>query len=337
MISLDKVNKILESYPPFRSVQVYEAMFGKLYDNWSKASNLPAQLMLALEANASLAIKSEVFESKDGKTVKALIYLEDGKCIETVLMSLNVRNSVCVSTQVGCPMGCTFCDSGRAGFVRNLTVDEIVTQIIFFARYLKNKGEAVTNIIYMGMGEPFLNYDNVINSIKTISDKKVLGLSLRRFSISTSGILPGIKKLSEEESFPVNLAISLHSAINQNRTKLMPVNIKYPLDLLSKSIKGYFDKTKRKVMYEYILLGGINTSDGDALALRDFISKTEAAYCVNLIPINMTDCGYKAPSEAEVYLFKKHLGAYKINYVQRYSFGQDIKAACGQLARRENV
>ena len=337
MISLPEINDILSNYPAYRSKQVYDAIFKSLYDNWDQATNLPNNLKAELIEKAPLSIKNETFVSKDQKTVKALIYLEDGKCVETVLMKLHDRNSLCISTQVGCPIGCVFCDSGRAGFIRNLTISEIITQVIFFARYLKKTSEMITNIVFMGMGEPLLNYDNVISSIRLLADKETLGLSFRRFSISTSGILPGIKKLAEEKDFPINLAISLHSAVNEKRSQLMPINKTYRLDELSESIQDYFAKTKRKLMFEYILLDKINVSKEDALALRDFLSKIKVAYTVNLIPINLTDCGYSAPSASDINIFKKYLDHYKIDYIQRYSFGKDIKAACGQLAKRTNT
>ena len=233
MISLENINKLLEHYPSYRREQVYDAMFKKLCDNWDQATNLPAELKLKLNLEAPLEIKNKIYLSDSDNSVKALIYLDNGKCIETVLLSLNGRHSVCVSTQVGCPLGCTFCDSGRSGFIRNLDISEIIAQVLFFSRYLKQHNKIVTNIIYMGMGEPLLNYDNVIDSIKLLSSKKTLGLSLRRFSISSSGILPGIKRLSEE-GLPINLAISLHSAIDRKRSSLMPINIQYPLMQLSK-------------------------------------------------------------------------------------------------------
>lgn len=337
MVSLDSISTVLEKYPNFRKTQAYEALYKGLYDNWDQATTLPPELRTYLNSGAPLDIKNKIFNSRNKETTRALIYLDDNRCIETVLMRSNNRNSVCVSTQVGCPMGCSFCDSGRSGLVRNLTVSEIIGQILFYARYLNKQNSTITNITFMGMGEPFLNYSNLMEAIKIISNKNALGLSLRRFSISTSGIIPGVKKLSEEKSLPVNLAVSLHSAVDKKRTQIMPVNKKYPIKQLESALHNYFQNTKRKIMYEYILLSGFNTSNEDVVALKGFIDSVGAAYSVNLIPINKTKCGYSPPTEMEIKTFKQKLDQYKINYIQRYAFGQDIQAGCGQLARRENA
>lgn len=321
--------------PNFRKTQAYDAIFKSVYDSWEKATNFSLELRKTFEEKMPLTIDHELFHSKDGKTVRALVKLSDGKHIETVLIRSGKRNSVCVSTQLGCPMGCAFCASGKDGFSRNLTVGEMVEQILLFSRILKKEDEKVTNIVFMGMGEPFLNYKNVLETIRFLNNKITLGLATRRFSISTSGVLSGIKKLASEPSMEANLAISLHTAIDKKRSIIMPVNKKYPLADLVKELKQYFKKTGRKIMIEYALIKDFNISEEDALALRDFINATEASYIVNLIPLNETSCGYEAPTSYEVGKFKSYLEKYKINFVQRFSSGGDINAACGQLVRKE--
>ena len=196
--------------------------------------------------------------SKKEDSVKAKITLKDGLEIETVLMRhRDGRNTVCVSSQVGCPLGCLFCATGKMGFKRNLTAEEILEQVIFFARFLKLEDGRVTNVTFMGMGEPFLNYDNVLNAIKILNDAKYFNIGVRSLSISTAGIIEGIKKLSDE-SLHVNLAISLHAPSDNLRKSLMPIDKKYPLPDVLVAVDEYIEKTKRKVMFEYVLIKGVN-------------------------------------------------------------------------------
>jgi len=334
-MNLENLEKMVAGLPNFRKTQAYDAIFKSGYDSWEKATNFSYLLRKAFEEKMPLSIDHELFHSKDGKTTRALMKLSDGKHIETVLIRSGKRNSVCVSTQLGCPMGCAFCASGKDGFTRNLTVSEMVEQILLFSRILKKEDEKVSNIVFMGMGEPFLNYKNVIETIRFLNNKSTLGLATRRFSISTSGVLSGIKKLSMEENMEVNLAISLHSAIDKKRDTIMPVNKKFPLSKLAEALSDYYEKTSRKIMIEYVLIKDFNISDEDAVALRKFINELDAAYVVNIIPLNETSCGYEAPTSFEIGKFKSYLEKYKINFVQRFSSGGDINAACGQLVRRE--
>ncbi len=337
MIFLDKLDSTITDLPNFRKQQIYRAIFKSAYESWDEATSLPLDLRSQLSVSIPLKIDSRLIFSSDEKTVKALIKLDDGKHIETVLMkSNNKRNTVCVSTQVGCPMGCSFCASGKSGFTRNLSMGEIVAQILLFTRFLKSDDGKVTNIVFMGIGEPLLNYDNVIGAIRFLNLESTLNLSPRRFSISTSGILPGIERLAKEPGLEVNLAISLNSAMNKKRDLLMPVNKRYPLKRLSKALKEYFESTKRKIMIEYMLVKDTNTFKEDAVALRHFINDTEAAYVVNLIPMNDADCGFEALPKDEIYVFRDYLKRCKISFFQRVAFGEDIGAACGQLAMREN-
>jgi 23S rRNA (adenine2503-C2)-methyltransferase len=233
---------------------------------------------------------------------------------------------------VGCPIGCPFCASGKLGLARNLTREEIVEQVLLFARQLKTTEERITNIVFMGIGEPLLNYTNVVDAIRFLNRPDAFDLSIRRFSISTAGLPQGIDKLSKEVNFDVNLAISLHSAIDEKRDRLVPLNKRHPLGDLSKALRAYFEKTKRKIMFEYILIKDVNMSAEDAFALRKYINTVQAAYVVNLVPLNQTTCGYETPSNRDISQFKEHLKEYHINFVERFSYGHDIKAACGQLA-----
>ncbi len=334
---LDKLDSTIADFPNFRKQQIYRAIFKGTYESWDDATSLPLDLRSQLSDTIPLNIDSKMRFSSDEKTVKALIKLDDGEYIETVLMrSDNKRNTICISTQVGCPMSCAFCASGRSGFTRNLSMGEIVAQILLFSRFLKSDEEKVTNIVFMGIGEPLLNYDNVIGAIRLLNQENTLNLSPRRFSISTSGILPGIERLAAEPRLEVNLAISLNAAMDKKRDILMPVNKRYPLKHLSRALKKYFESTKRKIMIEYMLVKDTNTFKEDAVALRHFINDTEAAYVVNIIPMNDADCGFETLSKDEIFIFRDYLKKCKISFFQRVAFGEDIGAACGQLAMREN-
>ncbi|MCK5412749.1 MAG: 23S rRNA (adenine(2503)-C(2))-methyltransferase RlmN [Candidatus Pacebacteria bacterium] len=247
-MNLKKLNEIIKDEPSYRLKQIKRSLFIDLIDNWKQASTLSKELREKLSRDFPIFIKEESLISEDKKTIKSLITLEDGQKIETVLMRhKDKRNTVCLSSQVGCPLACEFCATGKFGFVRNLTVSEIVIQLLFFARLLNKEEERVTNIVFMGMGEPFLNYDNVLKAIRIFNDKEGFNIGARRISISTAGIIEGIDRLSKEK-LQVNLAISLHAAKNDLRLKLMPINKKYPLDKVLASVDRFIKKTRRKVM-----------------------------------------------------------------------------------------
>lgn len=335
-MKFSQLKGILQNEPAYRLEQVKKAVFVDLIKNWDEATTLPFELRERLGKEFPLEINAEVFESKDGKTVKALIKLDDGLKIETVLMSYESvlrqaqsrRNTVCVSSQVGCVMGCDFCASGKMGFKRNLSDDEIIEQVIFFARRLSEEGKKITNIVFMGMGEPFLNYDNVLGAIKILNDQKGFNLGARHFSISSAGIIEGIEKLANEE-LQINLAISLHAANDNLRTQIMPINKKYPLKEILVAVDKYIGKTNRKVMFEYIMIDKINDGDEQAKDLAMLMRKP--LYFVNLIPCNPVG-PFRPSAQEKIERFKEILkkGGAQVN--QRYSFGQDISAACGQLA-----
>jgi 23S rRNA (adenine2503-C2)-methyltransferase len=269
--------------------------------------------------------------------VKAVIELEDGLAVETVLMKhTDRRNTICVSSQIGCPLGCLFCVTGTMGFKRNLNVSEIVEQVLFFARYLKKSaqggsasgGKNITNVVFMGMGEPFLNWENVSQAIQILNDDNCFGIGARKISVSTAGITEGIAKLIQD--FPqINLAISLHAPDDKLRGELMPVNKKYSIAKILEAVDKYIEKTNRKVMFEYVMLKGINDSEEQAKKLARLLKRP--LYMVNLIAYNPN--GRFEPSPAEkIKKFKAILEKSGIFTTQRYRFGTDIEAACGQLA-----
>jgi len=327
-MDLSNLEKVLEGQSKFRLKQANEAVFKNFIFAWSEATFFTKDLREKLTKECSLEIKADVLVSKKEDSVKAKITLKDGLEIETVLMRhRDGRNTVCVSSQVGCPLGCLFCATGKMGFKRNLTAEEILEQVIFFARFLKLEDGRVTNVTFMGMGEPFLNYDNVLNAIKILNDAKYFNIGVRSLSISTAGIIEGIKKLSDE-SLHVNLAISLHAPSDNLRKSLMPIDKKYPLPDVLVAVDEYIEKTKRKVMFEYVLIKGVNDSDKCAKELVKIMDKK--LYFVNLILYN--DTGIYKPSDTKrVEEFRAILEKAKVRYTQRHRFGDDIQAACGQF------
>jgi 23S rRNA (adenine2503-C2)-methyltransferase len=328
-MNIEKIEKIVKYEPAFRLRQIKKAVFHDLIKNWSEATALPKSFREKLEKEVPLDIRSEIFSSKDGRTVKASIELEDGLLIEAVLMKhTDKRNTVCVSSQVGCPLRCQFCETGKMGFKRDLTASEIISQVLFFARLLKKENEKITNVVFMGMGEPFLNWENVRKAIEVLNDDNCFGIGSRKISISTAGIIEGIEKLAEEFS-QINLAISLHAPEGKLRSELMPVNKKYPLEKVLNAVDEYIKKTNRKVMFEYVMLGGVNDSEEQARKLANLLKKP--LYMINLIAYNPTG-RFKASPPEKIKKFKAILEKAGIFTTQRYRFGTDIEAACGQLA-----
>lgn len=323
------LNKILNDYPSFRRRQVQEAIYKNLISDWDRASNLPKDLKEKLKKEYPLEIKAEASFSKDKKTAKVLFDFK-GEKVEAVLMRHQGRNTVCVSSQVGCPLNCAFCVTGSLGFKRNLEIQEIVFQVLFFARFLKNenKNENITNIVFMGMGEPFLNYQNVLGAIRFMHREDIFNLGARRFSISTIGIPEGIKKLAKEK-LEINLAFSLHSPSDELRSKLAPINKKYPLKKIFEALDYYIDKTNRKIMIEYLMLKGVNDTSAHAGELASLLKGR--LLVVNLISYN-PGRGFVASSKNDIIKFKNILQKAGINTTERYRQGRDIQAACGQLA-----
>ncbi|MDD4476792.1 MAG: 23S rRNA (adenine(2503)-C(2))-methyltransferase RlmN [Patescibacteria group bacterium] len=328
-MDLSKLDKILKDEKKYRAQQVKRAVFKNLIKDWSEATSLAVILREKLTQECPLEIDARVFISKDGQAIKALIKLKDGLAIESVLMRYKEgRNAICASTQVGCPLGCVFCATGKMGFKRNLDAGEIVEQILFFARYLKERGETIKNVVLMGMGEPFLNYDNVLLATRIINDKDGLNLGIRHISISTAGLTEGIRKLAEE-NLAVNLAISFHAPDDELRARLMPIGKQYPIEKILSAVDEYIEKTGRKVMFEYVLIKGVNDSDADAKKLAKLMKKK--LYMVNLIAYNSTN-DFSQSSPERTARFKEILENEGVSVTERHSFGTDIFAACGQLA-----
>ncbi len=268
-------------------------------------------------------------ESKDG-TIKYLMKLNDGNCIESVRMKYKYGNCACVSNQVGCKMGCNFCASARIGFVRSLTPGEIVSPIFEIE---KQSGEKISNVVFMGIGEPLDNYDNVLKAIHLINDPKGLNIGARHISISTCGLVPKIKQLADENELQCNLCISLHSSKDDVRTSMMPVNKTYNIKELIDACKYYISKTNRRITFEYALVDGVNDSKEDALHLAKLL---KGMLChVNLIPINKIKDGiYEKSSTEKIMEFRDLLNEKGIVATIRRELGSDISAACGQLVRQ---
>ena len=330
-MDLIQFQKLFKKEPGYRLEQAKKALFQNLIQNWQTAKTLPLSLREKLNKECPIEISAKTFVSKDKNTIKALLTLKDGLKIETVLMRhKDKRNTICVSSQVGCPLNCSFCATGKMGFKRSLEVWEIVEQVLFFARYLKKIKSRVTNIVFMGMGEPFLNYQNVIGAIKILNDKEGFNLGARHFSISTVGIVEGIEELAKEK-LQINLAVSLHAPNNELRSKLMPINKTYPIQKILNAVDDYIAKTRRRVMFEYIMLRDLNDSVKDAKALVRLMKRP--LYFVNLISYNFTGIFKSSPS-SRIKKFKEILEKEGVMVTQRYRFGEDIEAACGQLVAK---
>ncbi len=315
----------------FRAAQVFQWLYKKSVFKFADMRNISKTDIAVMEENfkilpASVKILTN-WKSADGLTEKLLLELEDGNTVETVLMHHDYGYSVCVSSQVGCAMGCAFCASGLNGCVRNLTSAEIIMQV-----YLFNAGimpEQVSRIVVMGSGEPMLNYDAVTGALKFLHREDTLFMSYRNMTLSTCGIIPGIERLAGE-GIPVNLAISLHAVKTDIRTELMPVNKAYPFAEVIAAAEGYAEKSGRQVTYEYILIKDKNDSAEDAQLLSNYLKFRHAS--VNLIPANpVPEKGFERPSARRIDGFLKVLQKNKVNATVRKEMGKDINAACGQL------
>jgi len=337
--------------PAFRARQIYEWVYGHLVTDFLAMTTLPHRLRIRLAGEATLGamgVRRET-RSKDGRTRKVLLELADGQLIESVLMLYpasaegRARASVCASTQVGCAFGCTFCATGRMGFGRHLTAGEIVAQILFFARELRAQPwltpdglalERVTNVVFMGMGEPLHNYEHMLKAIRILNSPQGLGLGARHFTISTVGLVPGILRLSEEP-LQVNLAVSLHAPNDALRGATMPVNRRYPLDVLLAACQTYAQRTGRQVTFEYVLLAGVNDAPEHAQELAQRLRPLRQLAHVNLIPVNTTAAGYTPPAPEVIRAFRDILSRAGVSNSVRAERGDDIDAACGQLYTRE--
>ncbi|MBC7333107.1 MAG: 23S rRNA (adenine(2503)-C(2))-methyltransferase RlmN [Actinobacteria bacterium] len=336
MVDVKKLKELLKDEPSYRITQAERAIYKDFVSDWSQVTTLPLPLRERLQSELPLDISAELLISSKKDTLKAVITLKDGFSIESVLMrhadkkrsktgggstSTNkeiykctnedkdkikqeavqkFRNTVCESSQIGCPLSCLFCTTGKLEFKRNLTADEIVDQVLFFSRYLKEEGASVNNVVFMGMGEPFLNYDNVMSAVRILNDKNKFNIGARHISISTCGIPERIYDFAKE-GLQVNLAISLNAPNDEIRSRLMPINKRYPIGELLKTVKFYIEKTNRRVMFEYVMVQDLNDAPSHAKELARLV---KGLLCfVNLIPCN-----------ASPYNFLCHKGNWDIVY-----------------------
>ena len=320
--------------PAYRARQLWEWLYVHLATDFDAMTNLPRSLRERLAAEATVGVPESVdtMRSSDGETRKDLLRLEDGETVETVLMCYQERRTTCISTQVGCSIGCVFCATGQMGFRRNLTSGEIVAQVLHFARILRDEGERLTNVVLMGMGEPFLNYEASLDAIRRLTDPQALNLGQRHITLSTVGVVPGIKRMAGE-GLQITLAISLHAATDSLRDQLVPINRRYGLDALFESCHYYGERTGRRVSFEWALIAGVNDTPQQAQALAARLEGLRAH--VNVIPLNPTR-GYSGQpsSRAALDAFAAQLRRYRVPYTVRLRRGVDIQAGCGQLRQR---
>lgn len=320
--------------PAYRAKQIAEWMYRKGVTSFNVMTNLPIALRMNLTQSASI-VRARCVErwiSSDGKTSKFLLEFPDGVAVETVLMRQPYGNSVCISTQAGCAMGCTFCASTIHGVTRNLTAGEMLDEVLFIDEVLRVEEKKVDTMVLMGSGEPMMNYDNVLAFLRLVHEPYCLNMGYRNITVSTSGIVPGIERLAEE-AIPVTLSISLHAPDDELRTMLMPVNKKYSVREVTVAGGAYAEKTKRRVTYEYILIRGVNDREKDAHALASLLRGQIAN--VNLIPLNpVVERNWARPTTEEIEKFCSSLVRSHIAVTVRQEMGTDIQAACGQLRNR---
>jgi len=315
----------------FRANQIYEWIHKKQIDDFDEMTNLSKELREKLKENFSLyrVRKVEVLKSEIDGTRKYLFALHDNNIVESVFMRYEHGNSVCVSSQVGCRMGCRFCASTIDGLVRNLSAGEILGQIY---EIMKDTGERISNVVIMGSGEPLDNFDNVLRFAELLSHEKGLNISGRNLTISTCGLVDKMIELADKE-LALTLAISLHASSDEKRKALMPIANKYSLDELIKACRYYFNKTGRRLTFEYSLISGENDTDEDAFELAQLVKNLNCH--INLIPVNpIKERKYLAPQKQKVEAFKNKLEKYHINVTIRREMGRDIDGACGQLRRK---
>lgn len=339
-MNVEELKKILTEYdqPSYRATQIQKAIYQDGVSSFLEISNISKDLRELLEKEIKILTFSpeKILVSNDKQSVKALLKLADGSLIETVLLSaLPKKWSVCVSSQVGCPLNCRFCATGKTGFKRNLTAEEITDQVLFWRQYLEKnwKTDQISNIVYMGMGEAFLNWDEVRQSLKNLIDKNLFAFGSRSISVSTAGISEGIEGMAEE--FPqVNLAVSLHFATDEKRNQYMPINQKYDLAELKKALQNYFSKTRRQVFVEYVMMAEINDSEEDAYLLATYLKSIGNKHLlhINLIRYNESGGDIVATSGNKMQIFKKYLENNGISVTIRKSLGSEVQGACGQLA-----
>ena len=332
--------------PAYRAKQVRRHLFGGDVDSFDEMTDLPKALRAGLEDAFAFSAVTLVADTRshDGETHKGLFALDEGARVEAVLMPYHriadngewtvERNAVCISTQVGCAMACAFCATGEMGLTRNLSATEIVDQVRYWQRVLTRRAERVSHVVFMGMGEPLHNYVATVAAVRTLIDPDAFGISARRVTISTAGVVPKIDALADE-SLPINLAVSLHAPNDAVRKAIMPIDRKWDIDAVLEASRRYVRKTKRRLTFEYVLLGGVNDAPEHA---RELVRRVKgdgavplALFHVNLIPVNRGPGGFVRPSEERMDRFAAILREGGLAASVRISRGQDIAAGCGQL------
>jgi 23S rRNA (adenine2503-C2)-methyltransferase len=330
---LPDVRAVLEerNEPSYRIRQIYGALTGSLVRDWGEATNLPRGLQVALSEDAPAAALAleRVSQATDG-TRKYLFHTCDGHAIETVMIPEKARRTVCISTQVGCPMGCTFCATGLLGIKRNLKAREIAEQVFVCARDIAP--ERVTNVVVMGMGEPMLNYNATLGALRVLNDPDGFGLAARHIAVSTSGLVEKIRRFADEpEQF--HMAISLHTPFDDERREIMPVAARHSIPELTDAARYFVTRTRRKLFFEYTLLAGVNDQPRHVDGLAELLD--HPLYHLNLLRFNWTDTGFSATSKADAKRFLGQARELGLSATLRPSRGQDIDAACGQLAAKD--
>jgi 23S rRNA (adenine2503-C2)-methyltransferase len=333
-LSHDELESLITGWeqPAYRARQIAEWLYKHKVGSIEQMTNLPQTLRDRLAAETRVGVLEQVREqvSNDGQTVKRLFRLPDGQLIESVLMEYDDgRRTACISTQAGCAMGCVFCATGQMGFARHLTAGEIVEQVIHFARQLETEGDRLSNVVLLGMGEPLHNYDNTLKAVRKLSDPEGLGIGQRHITLSTVGLVPAIRRYADE-GLQTGLAVSLHAASDQERSKLLPINRRYPIYDVIDAVRYYVERTGRRVTFEWALIRGENDTVDQAHRLGQLLS---GLLChVNMIPLNPTGGYDGAPSDSErVDAFQAELKRHGVASTVRVRRGIDIQAGCGQL------
>ena len=334
-LSLPDLTTLLAGWgePPFRARQVWGWTYQRLAPSFEAMTDLPKALRQRLSAELQFSNLTPVIDlhSTDGSTNKLLFQLADGHRIESVLMDYSRRHTACISTQAGCAMGCVFCATGQMGFDRHLSVGEIVEQVLWFARNLQKKDDSLSNVVVMGMGEPFHNYEATLAAVDRLTDPAGFNFGARRLTISTVGLAPMIERFAAEKR-QVNLAVSLHAATDELRNELLPVNRKYPLAVLLAACREYVAKTGRRLTFEWALIQGKNDTPQQAHALVRLLTQPKLMCHVNVIPLNPTrDYAGATSTRERVANFKAILDAQGVPCTVRVRRGIDINAGCGQL------
>ncbi|MFA5039382.1 MAG: 23S rRNA (adenine(2503)-C(2))-methyltransferase RlmN [Candidatus Omnitrophota bacterium] len=336
-LTLENLEKNFKTagFEAYRARQVFEWLYKKDVDDAARMNNLPSDIKAYLQKYYSLALPAvERIQSSSDQTQKFLLRLRDGSLIESVSIPAKSRLTACLSTQVGCRYACAFCASGTAGFRRDLSISEILGQFLLVRKHAARS--QVSNVVFMGVGEPLDNYKNLLGAIRIMNDERGIKLGARKMTISTCGLADAIERLSKE-GLQLELSVSLHAATDEKRDALMPINKRFPLEALMKALRIYALSTKRKITLEYILLGGYNTTVEDAQALISLLRGLHAR--VNLIPYNAVAGrqAFESPAKLEVLFFKSYLEKHGVETTLRMPRGTDITAACGQLRHQDSA